>query len=154
MRKLLKLAALALTILFISLQFVRPNKVNPPVAQSRTIESHARITPEVAGILERACKDCHSNQTEWPWYSQVAPVSWYVADHVKHGREEMNFSEWFTYDRERADWLLGAMCMTVERGRMPLPSYTRMHHPAKLSHEDVRTLCAWSQAERERLAKR
>ena len=154
MRRLLKLAALAPAVLFISLQFVRPNKANPPVDQSQTIESRVRITPEVAGIFERACKDCHSNQTEWPWYSRVAPVSWYVADHVEHGREDMNFSEWSTYDRERADWLLGAMCMTTERGRMPLPSYTRMHRPAKLSPSDVRTLCAWSQAERVRLAKR
>jgi hypothetical protein len=150
MRKFLKLTALAVAILFISVQFVRPNKTNPPIVEARTLESHARVTPEVAAIFERACKDCHSNQTEWPWYAQVAPVSWYVADHVNNGREEMNFSEWSTYDREQADWLLGAMCMTAERGRMPLPSYTRLHHPATLSPADVQILCAWSQAERER----
>ncbi|MCA1564777.1 MAG: heme-binding domain-containing protein [Acidobacteria bacterium] len=132
------------------MQFVRPNKTNPPVVAARTLESHVRVTPEVAGIFERACKDCHSNQTEWPWYAQVAPVSWYVADHVNNGREEMNFSEWSTYDREQADWLLGAMCMTAERGRMPLSSYTRLHHPAKLSPADVQILCAWSQAEQEK----
>ncbi|HLL70775.1 MAG TPA: heme-binding domain-containing protein, partial [Pyrinomonadaceae bacterium] len=66
----------------------------------------------------------------------------------------LNFSRWSTYDRERADWLLGAMCMTAERGQMPLASYTRLHHTAKLSPADVQTLCAWSQAERGRLAKR
>ena len=147
MRKFLKLTALALASLFISVQFVRPNKTNLPVDQSRTIEAHVRVTPEVAGIFERACKDCHSNQTDWPWYAQVAPVSWYVVDHVKHGRRNMNFSEWSRYDREQADWLLGAMCMTAERGRMPLSSYARLHHAAKLSPADVQTLCAWSQAE-------
>jgi hypothetical protein len=146
MRKLLKLAALALAVLFISVQFVRPNKTNPPVDQSQTIEAHVRVTPGVAGIFERACKDCHSNQTDWPWYAQVAPVSWYVVDHVEHGRKDMNFSEWSKYDRAQADWLLGAMCMTAERGRMPLSSYTRLHHAAKLSPADVQTLCAWSQA--------
>ncbi|HEY0083357.1 MAG TPA: heme-binding domain-containing protein [Pyrinomonadaceae bacterium] len=154
MRKFLRLAALCVAALFVSVQFVRPNKANPPVDQAGAIESHVRVTPEVAGIFERACKDCHSHQTDWPWYARIAPVSWYVADHVEHGRREMNFSEWSAYDRERADWLLGAMCMTAERGRMPLPSYTRMHGAAKLSPADVRILCAWSQAERSRLATR
>jgi hypothetical protein len=141
------MAALALAVPFISVQFVRPNKTNLPVSQTRAIESHARVTPEVAAIFERACKDCHSNETKWPWYARIAPVSWYVADHVEHGRAEMNFSEWAAYDREQADWLLGAMCMTAERGRMPLPSYTRMHPAAKLSRADVQTLCAWSRDE-------
>ncbi|HEX8131638.1 MAG TPA: heme-binding domain-containing protein [Pyrinomonadaceae bacterium] len=154
MRKFLKLTALAVAVLFISVQFVRPSQTNPPVDQTQAIESHVRLTPEVAGIFERACKDCHSNQTEWPWYSRIAPVSWYVTDHINHGRRNLNFSVWSTYDREQADWLLGAMCMTAERGQMPLTSYTRMHHSAKLSPADVRTLCAWSQAERQRLAKR
>jgi hypothetical protein len=150
MRKFLKPAALALSVLFVCVQFVRPNRANSPVNHSEAIESHARVTPEVAGIFERACKDCHSNQTEWPWYAEVAPISWYVADHVEHGRRNMNFSEWSNYDRAQADWLLGAMCMTAERGRMPLSSYTRLHHAAKLSPADVQTLCAWSQAERDR----
>jgi hypothetical protein len=150
MRKFLKLAAISLAALFISVQFVRPNKTNLPVNQSRAIESHARVTPDVAAIFERACKDCHSNETKWPWYARVAPVSWYVAEHVEHGRAEMNFSEWSAYDRKQADWLLGAVCMTAERGRMPLPSYTRMHPAATLSRADVQTLCAWSRDERGR----
>jgi hypothetical protein len=154
LRKFLKLTTLAVAAIFVSLQFVRPPLANPPIDQTRTIESHARLTPEVAGIFARACRDCHSNQTEWPWYARVAPVSWYVEDHVRHGRRELNFSEWSAYDREQADWLLGAMCMTAERGRMPLPSYTRLHHSAALSPADVRLLCAWSLAERGRLAKR
>ncbi|HEV7905762.1 MAG TPA: heme-binding domain-containing protein [Pyrinomonadaceae bacterium] len=151
MRKFLKLAALAVAILFVSVQFVRPNKTNPPVVQAQTIEAHVRVAPEVVSIFERACKDCHSNQTDWPWYAQVAPVSWYVADHVNHGRKHLNFSVWSNYDREQAGWLLGAICMTAERGRMPLPSYTRLHHSAKLSPLDVQTLCAWSQAEQRRI---
>lgn len=150
MRKFLKLAALSLVVLFISVQFVRPNRTNPPFEQQRTIESRVRVTPEVAAIFERACKDCHSNRTEWPWYAQVAPVSWYVVEHVEHGRRNLNFSEWAIYEREQADWLLGAICKTAERGRMPLSSYTRLHRAARLSPADVQTLCAWSQAEQGR----
>jgi hypothetical protein len=154
LKNLIKLSVLAVAVLFVSVQFVQPNKTNPPVMQSRAIESHVRVTPQVAAIFERACKDCHSHQTEWPWYSQVAPVSWYVTDHVNEGREHLNFSEWSAYDHEQADWLLGAMCMTAERGRMPLSSYTRMHHSAKLSTLDVQTLCAWSKAEQARFTVR
>lgn len=154
MRKFLKLSALVVASLFVALQFVRSNKANPPVVQAQTIEAHVRVSQEVAGIFERACKDCHSDQTEWPWYARVAPVSWFVADHVNDGRRHLNFSRWSAYDREQADWLLGAMCMTAKRGLMPLPSYTQLHRSAKLSALDVQTLCAWSQAERGRLARR
>ncbi len=154
MRKFLKLTVLAFAILFMSVQFVRPNKTNPPIDQVQTIEAHVRVAPEVAEIFERACKDCHSNQTAWPWYAQVSPVSWFVTDHVNHGRKHLNFSEWSRYDREQADFLLGAMCMTAERGQMPLVSYTRLHHSAKLSPLDVQTLCAWSRVERRRHARK
>jgi hypothetical protein len=151
MRRFLKLLALAVAILFVSVQFVRPNKTNPPVVQAQTIEAHVNVTPEVAGIFERACKDCHSHRTEWPWYAQVAPVSWFVTDHVEQGRENLNFSRWSAYNREQAGWLLGTMCMTAKRGTMPLSSYTRMHHASRLSPLDVQTLCAWSQAEQRRI---
>ncbi|HEX8455909.1 MAG TPA: heme-binding domain-containing protein [Pyrinomonadaceae bacterium] len=154
MRRFLKWVALVSAALFICVQFVRPVRTNPPVELERTIEAHVRITPEVARVFERACKDCHSNRTEWPWYTNVTPVSWYVVDHVEHGRKNMNFSEWSTYDPEQADWLLGAICMTATRGSMPLKSYTRLHHTAKLSLADVQTLCAWSQAESERINQR
>ncbi len=154
MRRVLKLIVLAVAILFISVQLVRPNKTNPPVDQGQTIEAHIRVAPEVGKIFERACKDCHSNQTDWPWYSQVSPISWFVTDHVNHGRKNLNFSEWSHYDREQADFLLGAMCMTAERGQMPLASYTRLHPTAKLSPLDVQTLCAWARAERGRLARK
>lgn len=152
MRRVLKLIVVAVAILFTSAQFFRPNQTNPSVDQAQAIKAHVRVAPEVAEIFERACKDCHSNQTHWPWYAQVSPVSWYVTDHVNHGRKDLNFSEWAAYDREQADWLLGAMCMTAERGRMPLASYTRLHPSAKLSPLDVQTLCAWSRVESRRLA--
>ena len=154
MRRVFKLIVVAVAILFTSVQFFRPNQTNPPVDKLQTIEAHVRVAPEVAEIFERACKDCHSNQTDWPWYAHVSPVSWFVTDHVDHGRKNLNFSEWSRYDREQADWLLGAMCMTAERGQMPLSSYTRLHRSAKLSPLDVQTLCAWSRSERGRLARK
>ena len=153
MRRFLKVLALSVAILFASVQFVRPNRTNPPVDQAQAIESHLSVTPEVAAIFERACKDCHSNQTDWPWYSHITPVSWFLADHVEHGRKELNFSVWSSYDRDQADTLLNDICREAKQGTMPLSSYTLLHRSAKLSPRDVQTLCAWSKVERERLAK-
>ncbi|MGI9108288.1 MAG: heme-binding domain-containing protein [Pyrinomonadaceae bacterium] len=154
MRKFFKLTALAAAMLLASVQFVRPVKTNPPIDPTRTMNAHVLVTPEVEAIFARSCQDCHSHQTEWPWYSQIAPASWFVADHVNHGRKEMNFSAWSNYDREHADFLLSNICRTVKHGMMPLSSYTMLHNSAKLSPRDVQTLCAWSQVERARLASR
>lgn len=148
----LKLLAVALAALFAVAQFVRPARTNPPTARDQSFESHVRMTPEVARLLERSCNDCHSNQTEWPWYSHVAPASWFVVDHVNHGRSHLNFSEWARFDEnERAD-MLEHICHEAKRGTMPLDSYTLLHKDAKLSPADIRTLCDWTGGERQRIA--
>ena len=150
--KALKLAAIALAALFAAAQFVRPARTNPAVAREESIESHVRMTPEVAGLLERSCDDCHSNRTDWPWYSNVAPASWFVVDHVNHGRQHLNFSEWARYDDDDADAMLEHICHEAKRGTMPLDSYTLLHGDAKLSPADIRTLCDWANGERQRIA--
>jgi hypothetical protein len=122
------------------------------VDPSQSIEVRQQLTPAVAAILERSCNDCHSNKTRWPWYSHVAPVSWFVIDHVNEGRENVNFSEWGRYSQHDVDGLLRQMCREVRSGVMPLSSYTPMHPGSKLSAEDVKTLCAWTDAERARIA--
>jgi hypothetical protein len=154
LRKVLKFMALAAVLLFVGAQFVRPEKINRPVDPARTLEANAQVPPEVSAILSRSCNDCHSNQTRWPWYSQIAPASWFLADHVRDGRRMLNFSNWSRYSRSDAASLLGLVCREVQTGTMPLPSYTIIHRDARLSEADVRTLCDWSQAERERLGKR
>ena len=148
----LKLAAIALAALFAAAQFVRPARTNPPVAQGQSIESHVRLTPEVAGLLERSCDDCHSNRTDWPWYSNVAPASWFVTDHVDHGRSHLNFSEWARLGDDEADEMLEQMCVEAKKGAMPLDSYTLLHRGARLSPTDVKTLCEWTHGERQRIA--
>src|ERR1044071_9091520 len=109
-RKILKWTAVVLAALFGALQFVRPARTNPPVDESRTIAAHLSVTPEVAAILDRSCNDCHSNVTRWPWYSNVAPVSWFVVDHVNVGRSEMNFSDWAQYPTRQQGGLLKEIC--------------------------------------------
>jgi Haem-binding domain len=151
-KNILKWTAITLAIIFAALQFIRPARTNPPVDEARTILAHTRITPQVAAILDRSCNDCHSNQTRWPWYSNIAPVSWFVVNHVNDGRKEMNLSDWAQYSQDERDRYLKKICMEVKQGAMPLSSYLRLHHEAKLSSEDVETLCDWASAESQRIS--
>ena len=148
----LKLAAIALAALFAGAQFIGPARTNPPVVGGQSIESHVRMTPEVAGLLERSCADCHSNRTDWPWYSNVAPASWFVVDHVEHGRRHLNFSEWARFDDAERGEMLDQICFEAKKGAMPLDSYTLLHRDARLSPADVNTLCEWARDERQRIA--
>jgi Haem-binding domain len=142
----------ALTIFlvaFIGLQFVRPDRTNPPAPPAASLK--ARTPAHITALLDRACRDCHSNETSWPWYTNISPASWLVFNHVSHGRDHFNYSEWNTYDSDDQDKFLGAMCDLVKRERMPLPSYLILHPDSKLSREDVASLCVWSDKMRDTL---
>ncbi len=152
MKKIFKGAVLALAALFVVIQFVGPDTTNPPVDAARTIQANTQITPEVAAIIVRACGDCHSHQTRWPWYSHVGPISWFLADHVNDGRKHLNFSEWATYNPKRMSKKLEEMRDEIEKGGMPLKSYLLLHPEARLSQDDIQQLGAWTAAERQRLA--
>ena len=151
--KVLKWIAIVLAVGFLGIQFVRPARTNPPVDESQTIFARAQVPPPVTAILDRACRDCHSSKTDWPWYSNVAPISWWLTDHVNNGRKELNVSEWGRLDRDRQDRKLRQICDEVQDGMMPLSSYLPMHPHAKLSAEDKKVLCDWTDAERERLSR-
>ena len=151
-RTILKWLVIVVACLFIIIQFRRPARTNPPVDQSQTIEAHTQMTPQVASILARSCNDCHSNKTVWPWYTNVAPVAWFIVDHVNEGRSNLNLSEWGRYDQRRQGKKLEQMCDEGKDGAMPLSSYTPLHPGSKLSPDDVKTLCDWTEAERAQLA--
>jgi len=136
-------------VLFIGAQFVRPVRDNPPSPAGGSLTANA--PPQVTAILNRACRDCHSNDTRWPWYTSVTPTNWLVADHVHHGREHLNYSLWTAIDEDDQDKLLGNICNLAQRKRMPLPSYLWLHRDAKLSDADVKTLCEWTEKMRDML---
>ena len=152
MRKALKIIFASLLLIFACVQLVRPARVNPPVVAGRSLEENAQLTPEVSEVLKRSCMDCHSNKTVWPWYSNIAPVSWMLVNHVNEGRDHLNFSEWASYDRRETLGLLREICKYVKGGAMPLDSYTLIHRSAALRPGDVSTLCLWSSGEQQRLA--
>lgn len=153
-RRVLKWLLVVVVVVLLGLQFVRPARTNPSFDQTQTIQAHLQMTPQVAGILDRSCQDCHSNATRWPWYSNVAPASWFLVDHVNDARGHLNFSEWGKLDKRQSDKKLEEMCEEVTDKMMPLDSYTWIHRSAILSDEDRKILCEWTESERKRLAAR
>jgi hypothetical protein len=144
--KWVKRGAAALAVAFAGMQLVRPARTNPATEPRRGLAAHVELPPAVGLTLDRACGDCHSHQTRWPWYSRVAPASWLVVEHVDHGRRHLNFSDWEGGGGERAKAPLAAICQEVRSGRMPLGSYLLLHPEARLSPADVETLCSWATA--------
>lgn len=135
---------LALAVLLVLAQFIRPARTNPPINSANELQA----PPAVMSILQRSCNDCHSNRTVWPWYAQVAPMSWLLADDVGDGRNEINFSEWNTQTPRRTARKLQEICEQVEQHEMPMKTYTPLHPAAKLSDADRKTLCDWARGER------
>ena len=151
MKKILKGIALALAAILLLIQFVRPLRDNPPVVGSETLEAAVEVPADVNAIIKRSCADCHSNETQYPWYSNVAPFSWLLADHIDDGRKELNFSKWNTYDARKRAHKLEEICEMVNSSSMPLPSYLWIHSDAALSADDSKKLCDWATAERAKL---
>jgi mono/diheme cytochrome c family protein len=117
-------------VLLLLIQLVPVSYDNPPVTQEVKWDS-----PETRALAQRACFDCHSNETVWPWYSKVAPVSWFVANHVHEGRGRLNFSQW---DQPNEDG--HEIIESIEKGAMPLSSYLPMHPEANLTAAETQAL--------------
>jgi cytochrome c553 len=152
MKKTLKIVLIVLVVAFAAIQFYRPDTTAPAIVQAETLEASANVPENVNQILTRSCNDCHTNKTIYPWYSQIVPASIFLADHISEGRQELNFSVWNTYETNRKRRKLDQICEQVTEKEMPLPSYLWIHRDAKLSDEDIKTLCDWANGERARLA--
>lgn len=143
-KKILKWGFLILLVAFIVIQFInRPDKVSSAEITNDDITKKLAVPENVQGIMKRACYDCHSNQTKWPWYSNIAPASWLVADDIKEGRKKMNFSEWGKIPESKRQLRLENICEEVQEGKMPLPKYLIMHKEAELTQADKEVLCNW-----------
>lgn len=143
MSRRLKLAAGAVVLVFAAAQLVRPERVNPPTDASRTIQAHVGTPSGLVAVLDRSCGDCHSNNTVWPWYADIAPLSWLMASAVAEGRNAVNFSEWASYPPDVQRMLLSVSCQDARSGKMPGP-YTLVRPDTKLSSQDIETICAAS----------
>ena len=139
-RKWLRRSGLALLVVFVLIQLKQPQRTNPP------IESALQAPPEIAAILERSCYDCHSHQTQWPWYAYVAPISWRVAEHVEHGRGDLNFSRWPVLDFEELEHSFRDIDEQLAKDEMPLKDYLLLHPSARLSEDDKIALRRWAKS--------
>jgi hypothetical protein len=136
----LKQAAILIAVVVVAAQLVRPERANPVTDVSRTIQAQMPTGSGLVAVLDRSCRDCHSNGTVWPWYTQVAPLSWLMAQAVTEGRKAVNFSEWAAYSPDQQRTLLAVSCDEATSGKMPGP-YTLVRPEARLSPQDIETIC-------------
>jgi len=118
---------------FVVMQFFRIDTTNPEVQIEKDFIAIVQPTDEVESLLRTACYDCHSHETVYPWYSNVAPVSWWLKGHVDEGTEHLNFSEWGDLSAKKADHKLEECVESMKEGWMPISSYTITHSEARLS---------------------
>jgi hypothetical protein len=137
-KKILKRGLLALGLALVLAQLVPVDRVNPPAGPE------VAAPPEVRAILKRACYDCHSNETVWPWYGRVAPVSWLLERDVREGRKEVNFSVFGGYPQKRRLRKWFEIPEQLEKGEMPPWFYTAVHGEARLSEADRAALVRWA----------
>jgi hypothetical protein len=138
LRKNLKTAGLVVVAAFVLSQAIRIDRSNPPV------RSDISAGPDITPILRRACYNCHSNETVWPWYSGVAPASWLVGSDVKEGRQKLNFSEWGTYASTVQSRKLTGIAKEIGEGDMPPWYYSIAHRESLLTPSERNQIVAWT----------
>jgi hypothetical protein len=141
---MLRKVLLTLLVILVIIQFIRPEK-NQAVGMSTNDFTTKYAVPEnVHAVLKRSCFDCHSNNTEYPWYNNIQPVAWFLDHHVQEGKSELNFNEFASYSPKKARHKLEKVGDAVTEGWMPLDSYLWIHHDAKLSSEEAKLVADWA----------
>lgn len=140
--KIVKKILVALLIVFIVMQFFGPEKNQGEMASIDTFISETSPPTEVHEILKNNCFDCHSDVTKYPWYNNITPVNYWMADHVRHGKGDFNVSEWSNYSLKKKDHKMEELIEEVKGRHMPLPSYTLTH--GELTDDDIKAVVAWA----------
>ena len=139
----LKKTAIFTIVTLILIQFISVDKTNPEVDENLTLKAPM----EVMTLLKQSCYDCHSYETKWPYYSDIAPISFLVSSHVKNARRALNFSKWNEIDKEIKEKRLKRAVITVNNEMMALPSYISAHEEAKLNKKEKEILINWFKKE-------
>ncbi len=142
-KKIFRFILMSLVAILIIAQSFRIDKTNPESDPTMDFIRMKNPPNDIAEMLKVACYDCHSNQTKYPWYTNIAPFSWWIQGHIDHGRKHLNFSNWGTYSAKKANHKLEECYELVEETKMPLMSYWIAHPEAKLSTEQRAALVAW-----------
>ena len=145
MRIFFRAILILIAITIIVIQFFQPQKNEEGISSNHILKTE-KVPEGIITILENACLDCHSNNTNYKWYHRPAPVSWMINKHIVDGKKELNFSEWGKSDIFEKITMLEEVCSETERNTMPLKSYTLIHRKAKLSAEQKIELCLWTES--------
>jgi hypothetical protein len=143
--RILKIFCWGLVALFILIQFIPVTKPETLEVNENDLFQDSMIGEEAGSILKTSCYDCHSNETRYPWYSNIAPVKWLIIRDVSNGREELNFSNWKSLNIKDKIKLLDKIAEEVDENSMPLPIYTLIHRDATLNEESRKTLIDWTE---------
>jgi len=142
---------LILLVVLIAIQFVKPEKNIHLQPQPADISTMYAVPADVDSILVKACNDCHSNNTRYPWYNNIQPVAWWLKHHINEGKEELNFNEFATYAVAKRYDKIKEVKKQVDEDEMPISSYTLIHTDARLTDAEKRTLISWSENIRQQM---
>ena len=141
---MVKKIAIGLLVVLVIIQFFKPARNISTEKSTNDITNKYAVPASVQEILKTSCYDCHSNNTVYPWYANIQPVAWWLADHVNEGKKELDFSEFLTYSPKKAHHKLEEVNEMVKEGEMPLQSYTIIHQNAKLSEPQKLEIATWA----------
>ncbi len=144
MMKIVKKVAIFLLVVLIGMQFYRPDKNVADTDYVQAFEEETNPSPEIKTMLKAACYDCHSSHTEYPWYNNVAPISYWIDGHIEEGKEHLDFSAWTSYSAKKKDHKLEEFIEYIENGKMPLREYTWTHEDARLTDDQRKALIDWA----------
>lgn len=140
---MVKKILVGLLLLFGIMQLLQPTRNISEGISENDISKVYAIPVDVQNVLEQKCYDCHSNNTRYPWYIHIQPIGWWMASHIKDAKDELNFSEFKTYNEKRAAHKLEEVSESVTEGWMPLKSYVWLHSEAKVTPEETRAINDW-----------
>ena len=142
--RIVKKILLGLLVVFIIIQFIQPARNKSDKVLTTDLTKTIDVPENVQSILQSACYDCHSNTTNYPWYSRIQPFGWMLANHIKKGKAELNFNEFGSYPKRRQISKMNGIANSVKDGSMPLSSYTMMHKKARLTTDQKALLMDWA----------
>lgn len=134
---------IALLVALAVMQFFPIDKTNPPVDPEKDYITMTNPPAQMANLIKAACYDCHSDEVKYPWYTNVAPLSYWIKGHIDNGRKKLNFSVWGDYKASKQEHKLEECVEFVEETKMPLASYNIMHPEARMSDEERADMVAW-----------
>lgn len=141
--KIVKIIAVVLLVAFVGIQFVPTERNQSDVVPKTDFMLVNSVPDRIKSKLQTSCYDCHSNNTQYPWYNKVQPIAWFLEDHIKEGKAELNFNEWDSLSNRRKKSKLRSIIKQIENDEMPLDSYTLIHREASFSEAEKQELIQW-----------